>query len=245
MRLVFKNSKFAIYDDVLPPDIYEQVWLHAQYENYAAALGNATWIKVWRIGDSSPLGSAEYHWDRKPFNNYMDVVGHVFTQIAKNTTDVVGDEGKWSNLVLRTYLYPRGTKLSWHNDAEQYAGAFTYYIHPKWGSTWGGELMVAEVPHLYEMKKKPQAGPHLEHEWEDEYILEHGVGQWISPKPNRCVLMAGGVYHSVNRVDADAGDHARVSIVGFLMKSKQAPPVRMPQEESSDLEIKTLDLGGI
>jgi Rps23 Pro-64 3,4-dihydroxylase Tpa1-like proline 4-hydroxylase len=245
MRLVFKNSKFAIYDDVLPPDLFETIWIHAQFETYAANLGSPNWIKVWRIGDCTPLGSTEYNWSRRPFNNYMDAIGNVFLQIAKNTADIVGDESNWSDLALRTYLYPRNTKLSWHNDSEFYSGAFTYYIHPKWGSTWGGELLVAEVPPLYEVKKKPKAGPHLDHEWEDEYILEHGVGQWIAPKPNRCVLMAGGVYHSVARVDPDAGDHARASIVGFLLKPKQAPPARVPQDEESDLEIKTLDLGGI
>jgi len=242
MRLVFKNSKFVIFDDVLPPDVFETVWLHAQFENYAYALGNPTWIKVWRLGDQAPLGSAEYPYSKRPFNNYMDVVGHVFSQIAQNSADIVGDESNWNELTLRSYIYPRNTKLSWHNDAEQYAGAFTYYVHPKWGSTWGGELLVAEVPPMSELKNKPKVGPHLEHDWEDEYIMENGVGQWISPKPNRCVLMAGGVCHSVNRVDPDAGDHARVSIVGFLIKSKQPATARVPDEDS-DLEIKTIDTG--
>ena len=244
MRLVFKNNKFAIFDDVLPPDVFEQVWVHAQYEHYAPAGSSTNWIKVWRLGDSFPMGSAEYMWSKRPFNNYMDAVGQVFTQISRNTTDIVGSD--WIELTMRTYLYPRSTKLSWHNDAETYAGAFTYYIHPKWGSTWGGELMVAEVPSFQNLKLKPKAGPHLDHEWEDEYITEHGVGQWISPKPNRCVLMSGGVYHSVNRVDPDAGDHARVSIVGFLIKPKDpVPGGTYAKDEDSELDVKTLDLGGI
>jgi hypothetical protein len=240
MRQVFKNSKFSIWDDVLPPDIFDKVWLHAQFENYSSALSN-NWIKVWRIGDNNPLGSPEYRWSKQPFNNYMDLIGNVFLQIAKNSNELIVD---WDDLVLRSYIYPRNTKLSWHNDAETYAGAFTYYIHPKWGSTWGGELLISQTPTFEEMKKKPLVGPHLDHEWEDEYILEYGMGQWISPKPNRCVLMAPGVYHAINRVDADAGDHARVSIVGFLMKNKKPIPVRVP-EEDNELGIRTLDLGGI
>lgn len=242
MKLVFKNNKFAIYDDVLEQSIFEQVWIHAQHENYIVPTQNGNWIKVWRLGDGVPHGSGEYHWSKRPFNNYMDAIGHVFFEIAKNSSDIVGDESNWNELITRTYLYPRNTKLSWHNDAEQYAGALTYYIHPKWGSTWGGELMIAEVPPLHEIRKRPQAGPHLDHEWENEYLLEHGVGQWISPKPNRCVIMAGGVYHAVNRVDADVGDYCRCSSVGFLMRPKNAPSIRVPEEES-DLEIKTLDLG--
>lgn len=244
MKLTFKNSKFAIYDDVLPPDMFDMVWLHAQHDNYSTSLAVGNWIKVWRIGDNPPLGTTEYHWSKRPFNNYMDVVGHYFNEIAKNTTDVVGDESNWGDLALRTYIYPRGSKLSWHNDADHYAGAFTYYVHPKWGSTWGGELMVAEVPDLKSVKKQPKVGPHLDHEWEDGYLLEYGVGQWISPKPNRCVVMASGVYHSISRVDADAGDHARVGIVGFLLKPKNSQ-LKVSNDEGSDLEIRTLEIGGI
>lgn len=216
MKLVFKNNKFTIYDDLLPDDLFQNVWVHAQMDNYSTPMSSGNWVKVWRVGDGFPMGTVEYNWSKQPFNNYMDVVGHYFTEIAKNSTDLVGDS--WDEMILRSYLYPRNTKLSWHNDANSYKGAFTYYIHPKWGSTWGGELMVAEVPDIREIKKKPLVGPHLEHEWEDEYIIERGVGQYICPKPNRCVLMAGGVYHSINRVDPDAGDHARASIVGFLVK---------------------------
>lgn len=240
MKLVFKNPRFVIYDDVLPQDVFEKVWVHAQHENYANALGTNNWIKVWRLGDNFPLGSPEYHWSKKPFNNYMDVIGHVFHQIAINSNDLLGDMSNWYDLVMRSYIYPRNTKLSWHNDTDTYAGAFTYYIHPRWGSTWGGELMVAEVPPLNEMKTPPLAGPHLDHEWEDEFLLNRGVGQWISPKPNRCVLMSSGVYHAVNRVDADAGDHSRVSVVGFLMKSKQPTSVKVSEDE-----VKSLDLGDV
>jgi hypothetical protein len=240
MKLLFKNAKFAVFDDVLPQEMFERVWLHAQIENYSLP-SSAGWVKVWRIGDSFPLGGPEYHWSKRPFNNYMDLVGHFFNEIGKNCTEILGDETEWGDLVLRSYLYPRGTKLSWHNDAANYAGAFTYYIHPKWGSTWGGELMVAEVPPMEDIKHKPMVGPHLEHEWEDEYIGERGVGQFISPKPNRCVVMAGGTYHSINRVDADAGDHARASVVGFLTTHRQEKKkFTVEDDDAIDLKITTL-----
>jgi hypothetical protein len=241
MKLMFKNSKFAIFDDVLPQDSFDKVWTHVQMENYSAPLISGSWVKVWRMGDNQPLGSAEYKWSKRPFKNYMDLIGHFFMEIAKNTPDICSEEGVWDDMTLRSYLYPRGTKLSWHNDAENYTGAFTYYIHPKWGSTWGGELMVAEVPSMSEMKKKPVVGPHLDHEWEDSYIAERGVGQWITPKPNRCVVMTGGTYHSVNRVDPDAGDHTRASIVGFLLRSKNGPQPRIEEDSMVDLEIKTIE----
>lgn len=242
MKRTFINDKFAIFDDVLPPDLFDKVWLHAQYENYAQSLSSGSWIKVWRIGDNSPLGSTEYLWSKQPFNNYMDVVGYYFNEIAKNSKEILRDN-TWDELSMRSYIYPRGSKLSWHNDADQYAGAFTFYVHPKWGSTWGGELLVAEVPEFNRMKVKPNVGPHLEHEWEDDYLLQYGVGQFVSPKPNRCVIMAPGVYHSVNRVDADAGDHARISIVGFLIKSQKPEEKQVVvQSEEKDIEVTTLNI---
>ena len=44
-----------------------------------------------------------------------------------------------------------------------------------------------------------------------------GVGAYVSPRPNRCVLTAPGVFHSVNRVSPDAGDALRLAVVGFLL----------------------------
>ena len=127
---------------------------------------------------------------------------------------------------VRPYLYPRGTKLSWHDDSTVYCAAATYYCHLKWGSTWGGELMVAEVPGLAQVfQGKNLSKPHMDHEWEDQYINIYGMGNFITPKPNRLVLMAPGTYHAINRVDADAGDHLRAAIVGFLLPEKKEPSV--------------------
>lgn len=245
MKMVFKNSKFAIFDDFLPPELFEKVWLHVQHETYSTPLNSGNWVKVWRVGDNFPFGSPEYMLSKRPFNNYMDVIAHFFSEVAKTCADLVGEEGVWTDMALRSYIYPRGTKLSWHNDAANYSGAFSFYVHPKWGSTWGGELLVGEVPPLSEIKNKPLVGPHLEHEWEDEYISQQGVGQYIVPKPNRCVIMAGGVYHAINRVDPDAGDHARASIVGFLLRPKgfvqeQQRKALESKDDKIDLEIKTI-----
>ncbi len=52
-------------------------------------------------------------------------------------------------------------------------------------------------------------------------ILNHfGMGIYISPLPNRAVFTRGQIWHSINRVDPNAGDHARCSIVAFFMKEK-------------------------
>lgn len=222
MKIVLQTRKFAIIDDVLPPDQFERLWRHFQAEQFTIPHASG-WQKVWRLSDSNCLGGPSYQLTKKPFNNYMDVVSSYLLAALKYAPEIKGEQGKdWVEATFRPYIYPRGSKLSWHNDGGSYHAALTYYVHPYWGSTWGGELMVAEVPDIEKFQSKNSKGqPHLDHRWEDDFLGERGMGQWIFPKPNRLVIMAAGVFHNINRVDPDAGDHARCSIVSFLVKDKK------------------------
>jgi Rps23 Pro-64 3,4-dihydroxylase Tpa1-like proline 4-hydroxylase len=221
MKIVHQNKKFAIIDDVLPDEQFDRLWKHFQAEQFSIPHAQQ-WQKVWRLTDANCLGGPSYQLTKKPFNNYMDGVSSYLLAALKYAPEIKGDQGKdWSEATFRPYIYPRGSKLSWHNDGGSYHAALTYYCHPYWGSTWGGELMVAEVPDLQAFRNKHKGQPHLDHRWEDEFLAERGLGQWIFPKPNRLVIMAAGVFHTINRVDPDAGDHARCSIVSFLVKDKK------------------------
>jgi Rps23 Pro-64 3,4-dihydroxylase Tpa1-like proline 4-hydroxylase len=167
------------------------------------------------------MGGQSYSLSKKPFNNYMDGVSSYFMASLKHA-ELSGSEGKdWVDATFRAYIYPRGSKLSWHNDGGHYHAALTYYVHPYWGSTWGGELMVAETPNLDSYQHQYKGQPHLDHRWEDKFIADKGIGQYIFPKPNRLVIMASGVFHAINRVDDDAGDNGRCSIVSFLIKESK------------------------
>ena len=48
------------------------------------------------------------------------------------------------------------------------------------------------------------------------WLCSHRV---VLPRPNRLVVIAGGNYHAIKRVDPAAGDHVRCSIAGFFMRS--------------------------
>lgn len=63
--------------------------------------------------------------------------------------------------------------------------------------------------------------PHLDHSYEDEMIGAYGMGNFITAKPNRIVMMKASVWHQINRVDDDAGDHCRCSVVAFFKKEKE------------------------
>lgn len=206
MIKLVETEDFVVYDEVMENGQLEAVWNAVQGEDYAIPhMGG--WSKVWRATDGSPMGSRDYETSDKPFGNYMDLMKFLITGAAKAHGGIIPS---WDKLILRSYLYPRGTKLNWHNDVG-YKGAAILYVHPEWASTWGGELMIANTPDSGNLPP-----PHLDHREEDKFLSKFGIGTYITCKPNRLVLTKAGVWHSINRVDADAGDHCRAGVVGFF-----------------------------
>jgi len=210
VKQLIKTEDFAIYDEVLDDVNYKNLWLHFQKENYCFVHHNG-WAKVWRSTDGSPMKGPEYVLEKQPYEKYIDSLFNLFLEIAKHNKEILGD---WDNLTIAPYLYPRNTKLNWHDDG-RYAGAIIFYVHPYWASTWGGELMIAKTPKV----QNAVTAPHLDHSFEDKFLETYGYGQYITCKPNRMVLTRNGIWHSVNRVDSDAGDHCRASFVGFFTKN--------------------------
>ncbi|MGH6872381.1 MAG: 2OG-Fe(II) oxygenase [Rhizomicrobium sp.] len=97
---------------------------------------------------------------------------------------------KWTGFSQSAWVYRRGQGLEWHSDTG-WLGAYIYYMHPAWGASWGGELLVADD-------------------------ASHSAGRFIRPVPNRLVVMRGGTFHCINPVARAAGDCGRTSISGFF-----------------------------
>jgi hypothetical protein len=206
MIRVEETNDYAIYDEVLDNEQFEKVWMAIQSDEFLIPHIN-NWSKVWRITDGSPVGTRDYNVGPDSFGNYMDLMKFIIMEAAKMHPQIILS---CDELVLRSYLYPRGTKLNWHNDLG-YSGAAIFYAHPEWASTWGGELMLARTPSGFSVSP-----PHLDHKNEDVFLSHFGAGTYITCKPNRLVLTRPGVWHSINRVDNDAGDHCRATVVGFF-----------------------------
>jgi hypothetical protein len=47
-----------------------------------------------------------------------------------------------------------------------------------------------------------------------------GTGSYVSPKPNRLILIRGGRMHYTNPINPDAGDGLRCSVLGFISFDK-------------------------
>ena len=201
-----ETEDYVIYDEVLDNDQFNKLWEAIQLDEFLIPHIN-NWSKVWRITDGSPVGTRDYNASQDNFNNYMDLMRFIILEAAKMHPQIILSHDE---LILRSYLYPRGTKLNWHNDLG-YSGAAIFYAHPEWASTWGGELMLARTPPMVNITP-----PHLDHREEDKFLAHLGTGTYITCKPNRLVLTKPGVWHSINRVDDDAGDHCRTTVVGFF-----------------------------
>jgi hypothetical protein len=213
MKKTLESDDFVIYDEVLANEDFARINNSAQSEEFSIP-HIEKWLKVWRISDGLPMGGKMYRYnatDELKQNSYMDFMAHYFKELAKHNENICGE---WDELVLRCYLYGRDTKLSWHND-KGYVSAGLFYCHNYWASTWGGELMIAKTPTL---TNDSVPNPCINHTFEDKFLEHYGYGQYITCKPNRLVLTKGGVWHAINRVDKDAGDNVRMTVVAFYIK---------------------------
>lgn len=205
MDCVLKTDAVCVIDNILKDSVFKSVWAGLQDEQFNPPQVGGYWHKVWRLTSGSPVWGKAY--SAKPTNptNYLSPLWDAFQEVYSKYPGYVTQP---ASLTITPYIYPPGSKLPWHTDSG-YKGAFTFYAHPRWGATWGGELMIAAN------KESKKYRLTLDHSWEDEYLLKEGHGIYIACKPNRLVIQKPDVWHGMNRIDSDAGDNLRVSIQGF------------------------------
>jgi hypothetical protein len=256
VKLVQQTTQFHVYDDVLSEKDFRAVWNYVQLESYVP-VHHDEWVKVWRISDGVPLGAAAsvlYESPKRapgaaagegakgtrvyPTHTGLDRVLEALMGHVDQFHELVGKRGvDFDNISARSFLYPQGTALSWHEDAVGYSGGYVFYAHPEWNIQWGGELLIADesaksqysdddrVPVLTRTEDglrltKILIPPFLDNARQNTVVGERGLGCYITPKPNRLVVIAGGNAHMINKVHPAAGDHVRCTIAGFFIRSK-------------------------
>lgn len=253
MKPVAQTSQFHVYDDVLSEKDFRTVWQYVQLESYVP-VHQGEWVKVWRISDgvplaattgvlyqnpkaiaSAPVGTDVMRERVYPTHTGLDRLLETLVGHLDPLAGLIGKLGvDFENISARSYLYPEGTGLSWHEDAVGYSGGYVFYAHPEWNVQWGGELLVADEsarPQDSEsdrvvMLTRQESGlrltkvripPFLNNASQNAALGERGIGCYIAPKPNRLVVITAGNSHMINKVSAAAGDHVRCTISGFFI----------------------------
>jgi Rps23 Pro-64 3,4-dihydroxylase Tpa1-like proline 4-hydroxylase len=218
MREVIKNSRFVVWDDILSSEDFGQLLVHVSKSKFHSPHRNG-WESVWKSTDGECMRTQALYTENFPTKTPLDKIFEVMTEACLINTEICGiNPSNWDKMTVSSYIYPSGTRLSWHGDGGAYSAALTYYCHPRWSPHWGGELLVAETPNQnYIPKLDYDVAPGVDHSQIDAWINAYGMGHMIVPKPNRLVLMKSGICHMVNRVDLAAGDNLRMSVVGFTM----------------------------
>ena len=221
MKLTAKTDDYAVFDEVLEKDKYDAFVKYFCEQDFHKSSGKLE--KVWRICDGDFYAGEYRNSLNAPFKDHYDLLhAYVKVLIKDHVPAIVGKEGEdWSNISFRPYIYPQGTRISWHNDAG-YAAACIFYCHKNWNPSWGGELMVAKTPNN-EGKLVTNYSPDnaLSRNNVKPILDYYGFGTYISCLPNRLVFTRGRVWHTINRVDKDAGENLRCSVVGFFHDVKK------------------------
>jgi SM-20-related protein len=115
------------------------------------------------------------------------------------------------------YTYGVGDGLSLHDDTDSGDDddpergnvkrriAVATYLHERWDSNWGGELV------LYD-ERPPYAGAQVPLQ----------PREFIAPSPGSLAMFAVPRLHRVCRVDPLAGEHQRLSVAGWFMTRHQS-----------------------
>lgn len=222
MEVTLTSPTVTVLDDLLDPTRLGELAAWARAEHYVSPHEEG-WLRVFRLGDGAPLNSKAW---TSLSRCEASIPRRFLETIAEAARTHGGLLGPWRDLSLRSYLYPRGTRLGWHVDLEGRAcGAYVFYFHPRWSARWGGELFVA-THSAGDAFYEPRSESSLEPAALDEDLSAPGVFTAIQPRPNRLVLLAPQTAHMIARVDDAAGDAVRCSLTGFFYPEPVDPRER-------------------
>jgi hypothetical protein len=212
-RESYSDGHVAVFDDVLPQDTFDQLWLFMNliaYQSTAAGI----WAKVWNTGDGNIFRARDHTTDHLGMPRSETVVDALVDRVIALARRQPALEGL-SGLTLIPYVWPAGTSISWHSDgasadASDRIGGFTYYVHKQWNAEWGGEFLLFP-------ERGRQALPFDNSELSKQ-IVSTGIGTWFAPRPNRLLFVVGDVLHKVAKTTPAAAP--RLTIQGFIHRRR-------------------------
>jgi len=227
LTCTLKMDTFAVYDNVFPMEKQTEIFDFVNDINMISVLEKDTVEKRF-LFTGTPLVSHAFFSkvsavpdaeSEDPHRIYPtgDTIDDIFELIIKNQdefSDIVGVEGTdWERFSASAFAYAQNASATWHRDAENYTGAFIYYLTPSWKPQWGGELFIGNNNSV---RSNGAIGA------TDFTSDEISIGHFIAPITNRLVVLKRGIPHKISPVTPSAGDAVRYSITGFF---RTQPPV--------------------
>jgi hypothetical protein len=133
-----------------------------------------------------------------PTGTFVDTVLDKIHEAAINSNLFGGLGESWLGTLSSIYKYDLGKRLIWHTDSHNYTGAFTYYLHTTWNENWGGYLLYKSSINEFGQSEKQDGG-------------------FLSPSPNRLVLLKSPMPHSITPVTSPL-EYPRIALTGFFVK---------------------------
>ena len=222
MKKVLDCNNIQVYDNVITEEEFQKLHNWFNVIPYAWKNAQEEWNKSWSTTDGSILLSRKMMFSPLLNDTLAEEdqpLSPVLNQIRQAIDSFIGIENI-EKVGITPYVWPPGVGLSWHSDSN-YIGTFTYYVHKQWGANWSGEFLTVEADDYIE-KPEGLKWRVFDNQELDDLIVDHGIGHFIHPKPNRLVIgRAGknGILHKVNRSTLQAKD--RLTLQGFLFKNEK------------------------
>jgi hypothetical protein len=239
VRLTLQTDDVLVADDFLPPATFAALAKDVENGEYRS-VHERRWDKAWRLWDGNPLRGPGIYYDpnrtrqvseaKYPTSTTVDQFFDLVRELTGSFPGLVGREkADWDAIYVSPWVYPVGSALSPHFDGGRYSGAFTYFMHPRWQTNWGGELLLMQDGEAAATRSSGAAAPGTlaahhagQSRWlagdDDESAGSLGIATCVFPWPNRLVLIGPTRQHMIRRVDTNAGTQARISLAGFFLR---------------------------
>jgi len=219
-----QTPELLVVDDFLDEQTWDKILNQAQVDAWTQT---ETDDRYWHITDGPNYKGIKRFLKQAPYNDNFDLWFQAIHEFSSKCEAAQPYVKKYTDIAMRCHAYPVGSKNPWHMDLG--ATTYTYYLHKEWEINWDSTLLVlpkGSVDFKQKMPLLPGTVQHdsykdlvslelFEQKEKNKNLIEHGLGTFVSPKPNRLVLINGGTVHGITRVDPDAGQNMRVTLTGF------------------------------
>ncbi|MFJ9110930.1 hypothetical protein [Streptomyces sp. NPDC102283] len=239
LRVSYRDDTCSVIDDFLDRDAFGRLSNSIQYIDYGL-IHSTKWNKPYGPPGLPVIQSERVLRGQKESTpEGLGLIGDFVDRLqsgGEGLSDGPGAGVIGSRILTgKVVAMGAGAGLFWHADTDQVDGAYIFYAHPRWDSSWGGELLVLDGTTELGVGERARdaagstgrpdyeavgaiVGPDFRTDPAEERRMRIGAGRFYSARPNRLVLINGRAEHRVNPVLPAAGDHFRCSIVGFAIK---------------------------